>query len=66
MVQQKYCIVIDRLLTWINIRNTQKYNSIVNSIFHEKLPDDDPAGSKHVANVHNKTNINTVILVYLL
>jgi hypothetical protein len=22
--------------------------------FHEYLPDDDPAGSKHVANVHNK------------
>jgi hypothetical protein len=31
-----------------------KYNSITNSTFHEKLPDDDPAGLKHVANVYNK------------
>jgi hypothetical protein len=30
------------------------------------LPDDDPVGSKHLANVHNKTNDNTVIFVYLL
>jgi hypothetical protein len=27
------------------------------STFHEKLPDDDPAGLKHVANVHNKGKI---------
>jgi hypothetical protein len=32
------------------------YNSIMCSTFHEKCPDDDPAGSKHVANVHNKIN----------
>jgi hypothetical protein len=36
------------------------------STFHECLPDDDPAGSKHLANVQNKQNINTLILVYLL
>jgi hypothetical protein len=35
----------------------------MNSIFHEKLHHDDPAGSKHVPNVHNKTNDNTVTLV---
>lgn len=33
----------------------------MNGTFHEKLPDD-PAGSKHVANVHN-TNDNTITLV---
>jgi hypothetical protein len=32
----------------------------MNSTFHEKLPDDDLAGSKCVAGVHNKTNDNTV------
>jgi hypothetical protein len=32
----------------------------MNSTFHEILPDDDPAGSKHVANVHNKTYDNTI------
>jgi hypothetical protein len=47
---------------WIHIRNTCKYNSIRNSTFHKKLPDDDPAGSKHVANVHNETNDNTISL----
>jgi hypothetical protein len=42
-----------------------KYNLITSSTFHEKLPDDDTAGSKHVANVHNKTNENTITtLVY--
>jgi hypothetical protein len=35
----------------------------MNSAFHEKLCDDDPARLKHVANVHNKTNSNTVTLV---
>jgi hypothetical protein len=35
----------------------------MNSTFHEKLPDHDQAGSKHVANVHNKTNDNTTTLV---
>jgi hypothetical protein len=28
--------------------------SITSNTFHEKLPADDPAGSKHVADVHNK------------
>jgi hypothetical protein len=32
----------------------------MNSTFREKLPDDDPAGSKRVANVHNETNDNTI------
>jgi hypothetical protein len=32
----------------------------MNSAFHEKFPDDDPAGSKHV---RNKTNDNTITLV---
>jgi predicted ATP-grasp superfamily ATP-dependent carboligase len=36
------------------------YSSITNSKFHEKLPDDDPAGSKHVATVHNEKNINAI------
>jgi hypothetical protein len=27
---------------------------MTNSIFHEKLSDNDPAGWKHVSNVHNK------------
>jgi hypothetical protein len=38
----------------------------MNSIFHEKLPDDDPAGSKQVSNVPNKTNDNkiTVVIYY--
>jgi hypothetical protein len=40
-----------------------KYNPITSSIFHEKLPDDDPAWSKHVVNVQNKTNDNTVTLI---
>jgi hypothetical protein len=35
-------------------KSTQKYNPITNSAFHEKFPDDDPAGSKRVANVRNK------------
>jgi hypothetical protein len=35
----------------------------MSSTFHEKLPDDDPAESKHVANIHNKTNDGTIILV---
>jgi hypothetical protein len=36
----------------------------MNSTFHEKFPDDDdPAGLKHVANVHNKTNDNTITLL---
>jgi hypothetical protein len=48
---------------WIRIRNAQKYNSIKNNKFHEKLPDDDPARSKHVGNIHNKTNDNSVTLV---
>lgn len=26
----------------------------MNSTFHETLPDDDPDGLKHVANVHDK------------
>jgi hypothetical protein len=33
------------------------------STVHEKLPDDDPAGLKHVANIHNKMNDNTITLV---
>jgi hypothetical protein len=37
-------------LMWINISNTIQYECT----FHEYLPDDDPAGSKHVANVPNK------------
>jgi hypothetical protein len=36
---------------------------MMNSKFHEKLLDDDPAGSKYAANVHNRTNDNTVTLV---
>lgn len=38
-----------------NINKHQKYNAITNSTFLEKLPDDDddPVGSKHVANIHN-------------
>jgi hypothetical protein len=40
-----------------------KYNSITNSTFHEKLSDDNPTGSKHVANIHNETNDNTIILI---
>jgi hypothetical protein len=28
----------------------------------KNLPDDDPGGSKHEANVHNKMNDNTVTL----
>jgi hypothetical protein len=48
---------------WIHIRKIQNYNSITNSIFHEKLPEDDPAGSKHVANVHNITNDNIVTMI---
>jgi hypothetical protein len=36
----------------------QTQNSIAGSTFHEKLPDNDTARSKHVANVHNKTNDN--------
>jgi hypothetical protein len=43
-----------------------KYSSITTSSFYEKLPDDDPAGSKHVANVHNKTNEPKITLVNLL
>jgi hypothetical protein len=34
-------------------------NTITNSTFHEKLPDDEQAGSKHVTNVHN----NAILLV---
>jgi hypothetical protein len=34
----------------------------MNSTFDEKLPDNDPAGLKHVINVHNKINNNTIIL----
>jgi heterodisulfide reductase subunit A-like polyferredoxin len=41
----------------------QNYNSKTNSKFHEKLPEDDPAGSIQVANVQNITNDNTVTLV---
>jgi hypothetical protein len=33
-----------------------KYSSITSSTFHEILPDDDLAESKHVANIRNKTN----------
>jgi hypothetical protein len=33
------------------------------STFHEKLPDVDPAGSKYVANIHNKINDNTITMV---
>jgi hypothetical protein len=40
-----------------------RYYSITNCTFHEKLPDDNPAGSKHVANVHNEMNGNTKKLV---
>lgn len=47
---------------WVHIRNTQKYNSLTNSTVHKKLLDD-PAGSKHIENVHNKTNGNIIILV---
>jgi hypothetical protein len=36
-----------------------------NSTFHGYLPDDDPAGSKRVANVYNK-KILIESLVYLL
>jgi hypothetical protein len=32
-------------------------------MFNEKLPHDDPAGSKHVVNVHNKTNDNKITAV---
>jgi hypothetical protein len=37
-------------LIWINFSNTIQYECI----FHEYLLDDDPAGSKHVANVYKK------------
>jgi hypothetical protein len=47
----------------LGTHRTTSYNSIRNSTFHEKLPDGDPAGSKHVANVHNKTNGNIITLV---
>jgi hypothetical protein len=40
-----------------------KYIERTSSKFHEKLPDDDPAESKHEANVQNKTNDNTITLV---
>jgi hypothetical protein len=36
---------------------------MTNSTFHEKPFDDNPAGSKQVANVCNKTNDNTITLV---
>lgn len=53
-----------RLLIWIHISNKYKYNSTTNSsIFHEKLPNDDPAGLKHVENVYSKTIHNTVTWV---
>lgn len=47
---------------WIHIKNTYKYNSITKGTFHEQLPDDDPAGLKHVANtrIHNKMNGNKI------
>lgn len=48
-----------------HVRNTQKYNSITNSTFHENFPDDHPAGSKHLAYVHDEKN-NTITLVYSL
>jgi hypothetical protein len=51
------------ILMITNMDPHYKYNSISNSLFHEKLPDDDPAGSKHVANVYNKKNDNTKTLV---
>jgi hypothetical protein len=35
---------------WVHINNTIQYQCT----FYEYLPDDDPAGSKSVANVHNK------------
>jgi hypothetical protein len=31
----------------------------------EKLPDDDPAGSKHVADVHNETKNNTIQWLFI-
>lgn len=34
-----------------------------NNKFHEKLCEDDPVRLKHVANVQNKTNSNTVTVV---
>jgi hypothetical protein len=35
---------------------------VTNNKFHEKLPDGDPAESKHVANVHNRKNDNKITL----
>jgi hypothetical protein len=45
-------IVIKFILMITNMNPHEKYNSITSSTFHKKLPDDNPAGSKHVANVH--------------
>jgi hypothetical protein len=49
----------------VHIRDTHKYNSITGGRgrFHDNLPDDDPAGSKYVAQVHNETHDNTITMV---
>jgi hypothetical protein len=44
-------------IIWIKISNIIHYECT----FHEYLPDDDPAGSKHVANCTNKH----VVIFYL-
>jgi hypothetical protein len=52
------------ILMSANLDPHYKYIEILfKNEFHEKLPDEDSGGSKHVANVHNKTNHNTIILL---